>query len=148
MPTPDTPPDARETLRERLEEAARGLVYSSEGDNPFEYVAVDAPAEAPPVSAERLVALLAGHVEGDRVEERTLDNFFRRHIETSDPYDSQAQAIRPRYEALREVLRSALSGVRVVRLTRAADRAVVRCFLVGRDRAGRIVGLATSAIET
>jgi hypothetical protein len=145
MSTPDSHPDP---LRERLERAAHDLVYSSEGDNPFEYVAVEAPPGARSESAQELAAILAGREGGDRVEERSLDDFFKRHIETSDPYDSRAQAIRPRYEALRELLRSSLSGVRVVRLTRAANRAVVRCFVVGRDRAGRIVGLATSAIET
>jgi hypothetical protein len=145
MPAPDS---TSHPLRERLERAADGLVYSSEGDNPFEYVAADAPGGARSESAEELAAILAGREEGDRVEERSLDDFFKRHIETSDPYDSRAQAIRPRYEALQELLRSSLSGVRVIRLTRAANRAVVRCFVVGRDRAGRIVGLATSAIET
>lgn len=145
MPTSDSHPDP---LRERLERAADGLVYSSEGDNPFEYVAVEAPGGARSESAEELATILVGREGGDRVEERSLDDFFKRHIETSDPYDSRAQAVRPRYEALRELLRSSLSDVRVVRVSRAANRAAVRCFVVGRDRAGRIVGLATSAIET
>ena len=52
VPSPQKPAppavDHRETsppdhLRERLERAASGLVYSSEGDHPFEFFAVHAP---------------------------------------------------------------------------------------------------------
>lgn len=144
MPTP-VPADP---LRERLERAVEGLVYSSESDVPFEFFAIDAPAAAPKDS-HTLATLLAGPFgHGDHVEERTLEQFLKRHIETSDPYDARAQAIRPRYEALRTLLRQSLAGVRVLRVKRAADRAVVRCYLVGTDEGGRIVGLATSAIET
>ena len=141
--------DAADPLRDRLERAAGGLVYSSEGDHPFEYFVVCAPhGGAGAMPAARLASLVAGEVEGDRVEERTLDHFFARHIETSDPYDTRAQAIRPRYEALKTALRQSLRDVRVVRVTRAADRAIVRCFIAGFDERGRVAGLATSAIET
>ena len=145
MPGPSESPDP---LRDRLERAAAGLVYSSEGDNPFQFVAVDAPPSAGSASPYALAELLVGRVEGDRVEERSLERFFQRHIETSDPYDTRAQEIRPRYEALRSELKRSLSGVRVLRVVRAADRAVVRCFVVGLDGRGRLAGLATSAIET
>ena len=146
LPGNALPDDA---LRARLEAAASGLVYSSEGDHPFAYVAVDPPEGGDPSPQSLARALVPGYGEaGDRVEERTLDRFLARHIETSDPYDARAQAVRPRYEALKETLRRSLSDVRVLRVTLTADRAVVRCFVVGRNPAGRIVGLATSAIET
>ena len=137
-----------DTLRTELEEAADGLVYSSEGDMPFRFVEVDVPAGRNAGSAVELAELVMGHELGDRIEERTLDRFFQRHIETSDPYDARAQAIRPRYESLKAILTRSLSGTRVIRVIRAADRAVVHCFILGRDARGRIVGLATSAIET
>ena len=142
-------PESPDPLQEQLEAAAAGLVYSSEGDYPFEYVAVELPGEVDgsAVSLARLLVPEYGQA-GDRVEERTLDRFLARHIETSDPYDAGAQAVRPRYEALRETLRRSLADLRVLRVIRLADRAVVRCFVVGRDQGGRLVGLATSAIET
>lgn len=145
----ERPANSVDPLRDRLERAAADLVYSSESDYPFEFFAVDNPHdEGAMLPATALAELVAGRVEGDRIEERSLDQFFKRHIETSDPYDERAQAVRPRYEALKAILRESLDGVRVIRVTRADDRAVVRCFVVGRDRQGRIAGLATSAIET
>ena len=147
MSRPELPPS--DPLRERLERAASGLVYSSEGDHPFEFFAVDASGSADS-SAEALAPLLLPEYRpGDRIEERTLDQFLGRHIERVDPFDRESLGLRPRYEALRKELRSALAAPRVVRVTRASDRAVVRCFIVGRERDGRrLAGLATSAIET
>jgi hypothetical protein len=45
---------------------------------------------------------------GTAVEETTLDRFLAHHVERTDPYDTRAQALRPRYEALKTALRTAL----------------------------------------
>ncbi len=130
-------------LRRRLEEAAEGLVYSSESDEPFEYVAFPGAGRLWPMGAAELAAL-AGAPPGAPAEERALDHFLMRHIETSDPYDVQAQRIRPRYERLRELLRQALGDVRVFRVGRIR----IDCYVVGADGRGNVVGMRTVAVET
>ncbi len=133
-----TSPDP--VLRERLERAAEGLTYGSESDRPFEFFFLPGGGDQPP-GAEAFGRLIgAAH----RVEERDLDDFFMRHAETSDPYDTEAQAMRPRYEALRETLRTALRGTTVYR----TGRVEVQCYVVGGDGKGNLAGVRTVAIET
>jgi hypothetical protein len=133
-------------MRRILEQAARGLVYSSESDRPFEFVdfsgATLAPGEA--LTVARFSELAGVVAPGERVEERELDRFFARHLETSDPYDVEAQRIRPRYEALKATLQTALENVRVFRV----GRVEVRCYVLGRAPDGAVCGLVTVAVET
>jgi hypothetical protein len=77
-------------------------------------------------------------------EERTLDQFFKRHIEATDPYDKESQALRPAYENLRSLLRKSLREVRVFRF----GKIEVKCFVVGADVEGNLAGLRTEAVET
>lgn len=114
--------------RTRLERAAEGLVYLSEGDAPFQYVefaALPAPA-------------------GARVEEVTLERFFRGHIEEVDPSDATSVALRDRYAALRDTIREVLPDVRVYRV----GEVEIRCYLVGSAPGGGLAGLMTTAWET
>lgn len=137
---PSPSPDP--ALRERLERAAEGLVYTSESDRPFEFFFLPGGGDQPP--GPRAFARLLGAGEDARVEERDLYDFFARHAETSDPYDLEAQRIRPRYEALRELLRTALRGTTVYRL----GKIEVACYVVGGDGRGNLAGLRTVAVET
>lgn len=125
--------------RARLEAAAEGLVYLSEGDAPFEFVELGAADALTPES----FAVLAG-APGAPVEEISLDRFFAGHIEASDPGDPTAQSLVPRYRALRDALRETLADVRVFRL----GRLELRCYAVGRTPAGTVAGLVTTAWET
>ncbi len=129
-------------LRERLEREAEGLVYSSESDRPFEFFAIPGAGDRPPgVDA---FARLVGAPPGAPREERDLDDFLARHTDTSDPYDHEAQRIRPRYERLRETLRGALRWTTVYRI----GRIEVQCYALGGDGRGNLVGLKTVAVET
>jgi hypothetical protein len=127
-------------LRERLERAVEGLTYGSESDRPFEFFFLPGGGDAPP-GAEGFGRLIGA---AGAVEERDLDDFFMRHAETSDPADTEAQRIRPRYEALREMLRTELRGTTVYR----TGRVEVQCYVVGGDGKGNLVGVRTVAIET
>lgn len=130
-------------LRKDLEAAASDLVYSSESDRPFEWFFLEDGAEGWPYDGAELAKRLGEGAE-TRIDERSLDDFFRRHIETSDPYDVRAQQIRPGYEALKEMLRSRLRQPKAVRI----GSIEVRCFIVGGDGEGNLAGLSTIAIET
>jgi hypothetical protein len=134
---------ARDPLRERLREAAEGLVYSSESDFPFEPFSL--PLDA---ARERLTpaafASLVGAPPGTPASETTLERFLQHHIEASDPWDTRAQELRPRYERLRALLRDNLREARVFRIGEIR----IRCYLVGFDARGDLVGLVTTAVET
>jgi hypothetical protein len=131
-------------VRDRIERAAEGLVYSKQSNRPFEFRRF--PSVAIPVarlSATEL-ASLAGARGGD-VEEITLDELLARHIERVDARDVESQQLIPRYEALRDAIRESLADVRVVR----HGRVEVRCLVLGNDRrTGEIAGLETVVVET
>lgn len=133
--------DSAAETRRRLEEAADGLLYSSEGDHPFTWV--ELPAPAGPLDADAFRALI-GADPGTRVEEVDLARFLRHHTDAVDPYDERAQALRPRYERLRDVLVDRLAPVRVFRVGTVR----IDCYLVGPGPDGRLAGLHTVAIET
>jgi hypothetical protein len=127
-------------LRERLEREYEGLTYGSESDRPFEFFFLAGGGDTPP-GAEAFGRLIGA---AGPVEERSLDDFFMRHIETVDPQDTEALRIRPRYEALRETLRTALRGTTAYR----TGRVEVQCYVVGGDGKGNLAGVRTVAIET
>jgi hypothetical protein len=129
-------------VRERLEEAAEGLLFISESESPFEFeeLAGDAPAELTPDA----VRTALGEPEGTPVAELSLDRFLAGHIEEADPADPVAQENVGRFRALEQALTESLADVRVFRV----GDVQVRYHALGRTPEGRIAGLAASALET
>ena len=130
-------------LRGEVVTAAEGLVYTSESDRPFEWFELAGAAAGWPYGAGEF-ARRVGAAAGAPVEERTLDRFFKPHIETVDPLDTRAQEIRPRYEALKKLLATRLGEVRVFRI----GRIEIDCYVVGDDGRGNLAGVRTVAVET
>jgi len=132
-----------DTVRERIERAAEGLVYSSDTGRPFEFrrfTGIVIPVTQ--LSATEL-ASLAGARGGD-VRELTLEEFLARHIERADVQDAEAQRLVPQFEALRDVIRASLDDVRVVRHLGVE----VRWIALGNDPStGEIAGVETVAAE-
>ena len=136
---PVSPPPV---TRMALERASAGLLYTSESDYPFLYYFHAGPVPTPlTVAAFRATLALPAETP---VEVVSLDEFFARHIERVDPYDSVAVALVPRYIALRETIRAVVRDPVVFRVGRIA----IDCYIVGTDRSGNLVGLTTIAIET
>ena len=134
--------EADPKLREELERASSGLVYSSESDRPFEFFSLRyAGKRSSPSAAD--FARLIGAAAGTPVEVRSLESFFARHTTTSDPYDNEAQKIRPRYEELVRVLARGLRDVRVYRV----GKIEIACYVAGLDAHGNLAGLKTVAVE-
>lgn len=141
-----------ERARARLERAAAGLQYTSESDYPFEFVAASAPPGRVRPSGDGLrdgvdeAALRAafGMPADEAIEAVSLDDFFARHIERVDPADRTARALVPRYRALKRTVHAVTGATRVYRV----GRVQVRCYLVGTDPWGNVIGLATTAVET
>ena len=130
-------------VRDRIEQAADGLLYSGPSGSPFEFRRF--PGITIPVaqlSATELASL--GGARGGEVRELTLDELLARHIERVDARDAEAQRLVPRYEALREAIRGSLDNIRVVRHVGVE----VRCFALGNDPAtGEVAGVETIAGE-
>jgi len=131
------------TLREELERASSGLVYSSESDRPFEFFSLRYPGKRGSPDGTEFARLVGAFPEA-RVQVRSIDEFFARHTTTSDPYDSESQHIRPRYEELVRVLSRHLRDVKVYRI----GRIEIACYVMGLDGDGNLAGLKTVAIET
>src|SRR3982751_16914 len=117
---------ARQPLREglrseasgvghRLQEAAQGLLYTSESDRPFDPFSLPHGGEGWPYGADEFARRI-GAPAGAAVEERPLDQFRARHIDHADPADAVMQGLKPRFEALRTELTSSLRDVRVFRI--------------------------------
>jgi hypothetical protein len=129
----------RDAIRERIERAAEGLVYSASSRRPFEFHRF--PGIMIPVTrlSAKELASLAGARGGD-VHEVTLDAFLARHIEPADSPESESERLVARYEMLRDAIRESLDDVRVVRHFGVE----VRCLVLGNDPAtGEIVGVGT-----
>jgi len=139
MPNDASVPDA--AVRARLEDAARGLLYTSESDRPFTYVSLRRPTgELTPAN----FATAIGAPPGTPAAEQTVDAFLARHIERAPADDPAMQTLRPKYEALKAELRRVGSEVRVFRV----GSIEVRCFAVADDGRGNLVGLETVSVET
>jgi hypothetical protein len=139
-PAPDS--DAARRLRQ-IEDAVEGLLYSSESDRPLE--PFFRPAEVVPADLDpRTFGRLVDAGPDDPAEERPFHRFLERHIDTLDPADSAAWQRLPRYETLRRLLLTSLSDIRFFRI----GHVQVRCFAVGRDPAGNLLGVETVAVET
>jgi hypothetical protein len=130
-----------DTVRERIERAAEGLVYSPSAGRPFEFhrfTGITIPVTQ--LSATEL-ASLAG-ARGGEVREETLDAFLARHTEPIDLHETQSRQRAVRFEQLRDALQEALDDVRVVRHLGLE----VRCFVLGNDPStGEIAGVGTVA---
>ena len=118
-------------------------MYSSESDRPFEFFSLTYPGKSGSPSAPDF-ARLVGAPSETPVELRSLEKFFARHTTTSDPYDSEAQRIRPRYEELVRLLSRRLRDVTVYRV----GKIEIDCYIAGLDAYGNLAGLKTVAIET
>jgi hypothetical protein len=85
-----------------------------------------------------------GTSETTPVEVRSIESFFARHTTMSDPYDGEAQKLRPRYEELVRLLSRRLRDVKAYRI----GKIEISCYVVGLDAHGNLAGLKTIAIET
>ncbi len=130
-------------LRTELERASSDLVYSSESDRPFEFFSIPYPGRATSPSPADF-AQRVGASPDATVEVRSLQRFFSHHTSTSDPYDGEAQKIRPRYEELMTILSKRLRDAKVYRI----GTIEVACYIVGIDGEGNLAGLRTVAVET
>ena len=142
LQTASTSQGCRPSVRNQLEHAADGLLYTSESDFPFEFFC--APAQIADTLTAEAFRTIAGAAADAAFEEISVDDFFARHIERVDPNDAVAMALVPRYQALKATVFETLHEPRVYRVGTIA----IRCYVVGTDKRGNVAGLTTTSIET
>jgi Nuclease A inhibitor-like protein len=139
MDTKDRP--SAPQLLQALDEAAAGLVYTSESDAPITSWEWPAPGVDP--SAAGLVTTL-GLPADTRVETLSADDllgpFARPEQITSAEDDAEAK----RFQALLDLVKRELSHVVVYRV----GRIDIDVYLVGRHASGAWLGLTTHVVET
>jgi hypothetical protein len=135
---------SEDALRDLLERAAEGLVYSSDVDRPFAFVRIaNTNVPVARVTPDEVAALTDSL--GATVAEISLEELLARHIERVAAHDRVSQGLIPRYQSLRDTLHRLLGTVRVFRL----GQGEVRCVILGNDEdSGELVGLETLAIES
>lgn len=124
-----------------LQEAADGLLYMSETDEPFE--AVFWKGEGSPIDAGRLLKLIGANPCAP-VREESLEDFFKDLVTEQDWHGEAEREDARRYRGLRETLQSRLGEARVFRI----GEINVDIYIVGLTPEGDWAGLRTRAVET
>ena len=125
---------------ERIQVASAGLLYLSEGDYPFEVIALD----ANPVSLEAQLRELAGKQKDASVEVVTLEWFFRNMVKLAANASLEQNGRAERFIRLQQVLQEELSEIAVYLI----GEVEIAAFVIGRLSNGTFSGLRTKVIQT
>ena len=129
-----------EELFEALKEATEGLLYMSESDYPFEVIRWDGSEQLSPEYLQHV----AGVDSSAKVEESTLDEFFRVPAGEQE-WKGEAQLAEARkYQRLRHLLEENLTDIKVYRV----GEINIFILVVGRGVEGSWLGVSTRAVET
>jgi len=125
---------------EGIKSLCSGLYYMSETDAeilPF------AGGKVKKLTREKFAEEI-GVTDHSKIEERDFDSFFKRLVEIKDWFGEEEKKMAKRFSELRDFLIQNLSDLRVFRI----GRIEIDIYVVGIDRAGKIVGFKTKAVET
>lgn len=121
----------KDPVQDALKKASKGLLFPSETDAELEPFAWKDGAALTP----QRVLQLSGAKAGTAVEQTTLADLF-----VTVPKEDHAK-----FDALRKVLESQLSGIAVYKVGDEAEKTV---YIVGKTQDGRWAGLKTTVVET
>jgi len=129
------------TAIDALKKAARGLVYTSETDEPVNPFAWK--DDGGPITGEKVVQLSHSDPKA-KVAEVPLDDFFATQAADDEGQDEEAKASAGKFQALRQMMGDHLSDVKAFRV----GEVNVRYFVVGRTKGGDLAGISAKAVET
>jgi hypothetical protein len=129
-----------DSVLSELRAAVHGLLYLSEGDEPFEVFSWDRSATG---LTPDFVRHEGGHDAAACVKEMPVDKFFSELTEVHDGTTEEAADI-AKYRILRQAVERLLSDVRVFRVGEVR----VAIYVIGRSPDGRWCGVRTFATET
>jgi hypothetical protein len=129
-----------EELFGALSKAIEGLLYMSESDYPVEVIRWDGSERLSPEYLRRA----AGANSSAKVEESTLDEFFRIPAGEQEWKGEAQLAEAKRYQCLRSLLEENLTDIKVYRV----GEINIFILVVGRSAEGNWLGVSTQAVET
>ena len=114
-----------------LQEAAKGLRFTSETDAPLEAFLWDAERSL----TKKKILDLAGAEQNTAIETDTLEGFFH-----AVPPEDKAK-----FDELANTLQEQLSSIKVYKI---GDEAEKQAYIVGKTTGGQWAGLKTTVVET
>lgn len=136
----DTVEMDKTNLSEQIKAASEGLWYISETDAEiFPFTGSKANA----VTKENLLNQIGKSPETP-VEERGFEEMFARFIRIEDWYGDEEKATAERFAALKNLMESNLSDLKVFKV----GRIEIDIYFVGFDKNGDLAGFQTKAVET
>jgi hypothetical protein len=132
--------DSDDAIIAQLRDAAEGLLYPSESDEPFQcFLWHDISTITPDTLLTK-----THNKPGTPLEEISLERFFSGVMQEADWMDEHERREAQRFQALHDVLTDLLTDIRIFRIG-AMD---IDVYLVGRTPSGTYVGLQTKVVET
>lgn len=128
-----------ESLLDRIEKAADGLIYVSETDAPVVPFASSETTATPETMLQNL-----GPGVDESVDELSFAAFFDRLTGIKDWHGEREKAKAKKFLALKELLEKNLRDLTVYRI----GNVQIDIYVVGIDAEGRVMGVRTKAIET
>jgi hypothetical protein len=129
-----------EELFKALTEATQGLLFMSESDYPFEVIRWNGSDQLSP----EYLRSAAGADSSAKVEETTLEEFFRVPAGEQEWKGKDQLAEARKYQRLRKLLEENLTGIKVYRV----GKINIGVCIVGTSAEGNWLGLSTRVVET
>lgn len=129
-----------EELFGALQETTEGLLYMSESDYPFEVIRWDGSEQ---LSPEYLLRVAGGHYSA-KVEETTVEKFFRVAAGEQEWKDGAQLELARKYQLLLKLLKENLKDIKVYRV----GEINISVYVVGMSEDGSWLGVATRVVET
>jgi hypothetical protein len=124
-----------------LKQATQGLTYQSESDAPFQTFTWQGGGDK---LSKDGVLKLSGHKPKAKVEEVSLDDFFKDLTTDQDWYGAEEKATAQKYRDLLRTVKDQLSGARVFKVGKVNKDV----YIAGKTRDGAWAGVQTKAVET
>jgi hypothetical protein len=129
-----------EELFGALKEATEGLLFMSESDYPFEVIRWDGSEQ---LSSEYL-RRAANADSSAKVEETTVDKFFRVSAGEQEWKDEAQLQLARKYQRLLNLLKENLEDIKVYRV----GEINIGVYVVGKSAEGNWLGVSTRVVET
>ncbi len=127
---------------EALKQASANLLMMSESEYPFEVISWA--GEDSEILTTSKILQLANHPQDSLIEEVELEYFFRNCAFEKDWHDEDQKQEVVKFQALLNVLRNNLQGIKVYRIG-AVD---IDVYIIGKTENDDLAGLSTKVIES
>ncbi len=133
--------DRTENIAQKLSEATEGLLFTSEGEYPFNVIVWRGQAKENFSSADLLA--ISGHPEGTPVQVTDVDTFFHRAVKEEDWHGETEKANVQKFMQLVDRLKNNLENLQVFKV----GEFELDAYVVGTVDLD-VLGLSTKVVQT